>query len=46
MTVVNEGDLLWTPGRERIEQAQLTRFMRWLEREHHRKFANYTELWQ
>lgn len=46
MTVVNEGDLLWTPGCERIEQSQLTGFMRWIERDRHRSFANYSELWQ
>ena len=46
MTAVKQGDLLWTPGHERIKQAHLTRFMRWLEREHSRRFANYTELWQ
>jgi acetoacetyl-CoA synthetase len=46
MKVVNEGDLLWTPGRERIEQSQLTQFMRWIERDRQRSFANYSELWQ
>lgn len=46
MTVVNEGDLLWTPGRERIEQSQVTQFMRWIERDRQRSFANYSELWQ
>jgi acetoacetyl-CoA synthetase len=45
MTIVNDGDLLWTPGRERIEQSQLTRFMRWLECERQLSFTNYSELW-
>ena len=29
--VVAEGDLLWTPGPERVEAANLTRFTRWLD---------------
>ena len=37
---VRESDLLWTPGPERIENALLTRFRRWLETEHGRKFAS------
>jgi len=27
---VGEGDLLWTPGPERVEAANLTGFTRWL----------------
>ncbi|HSD75471.1 MAG TPA: acetoacetate--CoA ligase [Steroidobacteraceae bacterium] len=44
--VVNEGDLLWTPSAERIAEAELTLFMRWLERERKLKFASYEELWR
>jgi len=30
---VREGDLLWTPGQDRIERANVTAFIRWLARE-------------
>jgi acetoacetyl-CoA synthetase len=43
---VRESELLWTPSAERVENALLTTYMRWLERERGRKFANYDELWQ
>ena len=43
---VNEGDLLWTPGPERVSSALITRFQRWLEKERGRKFSNYDELWR
>jgi acetoacetyl-CoA synthetase len=44
--VVNEGDLLWQPSRERIEKTHLTAFLRWLERERGRSFDTYQALWQ
>jgi acetoacetyl-CoA synthetase len=44
--VIREGDLLWTPSRERIERSQLTRFMRWLETERGRRFDDYASLWR
>jgi len=37
--MLNEGDLLWTPSRERIEKAQLTAFTRWLATERGKSFA-------
>ena len=40
------GEILWTPGAERIEQANLTAFGRWLERERGLSFASYAELWR
>jgi acetoacetyl-CoA synthetase len=43
--MINEGDLLWTPGRERVERAHVTAFMRWLARERKLAFAGYGELW-
>src|SRR5262245_930813 len=43
--MVREGDLLWTPSRERIEQSHLTAFTRWLERERGRRFESYDALW-
>jgi acetoacetyl-CoA synthetase len=45
MSMLNEGDLLWTPGRERVEKSHLTAFMRWLEKERGLKLAGYDELW-
>lgn len=44
--MLHEGDLLWTPSAARIENAQLTRFMRWLARERGLEFGGYDELWQ
>jgi acetoacetyl-CoA synthetase len=44
--MINEGQLLWTPGAERIERAHITAFIRWLKRERGLTLANYTELWQ
>ncbi len=44
--MIREGELLWTPGAERIERALLTRFMRWLERERGRRFDDYASLWR
>ncbi len=43
---VNEGDLLWTPSPERIANAELTTFTRWLERERKLKFSSYEDLWR
>ncbi|MEP7248032.1 MAG: acetyl-coenzyme A synthetase N-terminal domain-containing protein, partial [Gammaproteobacteria bacterium] len=44
--MISEGDLLWTPGRERVERAHLTAFMRWLERERKLPFKGYAALWE
>jgi acetoacetyl-CoA synthetase len=41
----SEGDLLWTPSEQRIEQANLTHFMGWLE-QRGRRFGSYGALWQ
>jgi len=43
---VNEGDLLWTPSPERVAGAEITRFLRWLERERKLKFTTYEDLWR
>lgn len=43
---VSEGQLLWTPSAEWIEQANLTKFMRWLKAERGLDFADYRSLWQ
>ncbi|MEQ8663644.1 MAG: acetoacetate--CoA ligase [Gammaproteobacteria bacterium] len=42
--MLQEGDLLWQPGAGRIESAELTKFMRWLERERGLHFADYAAL--
>jgi acetoacetyl-CoA synthetase len=44
--MVQEGDLLWTPSASRIENANVTAFMRWLKKERGLEFKNYTELWR
>ncbi len=40
------GDLLWTPGPERIRRANVTAFADWLARERGKSFADYTALWR
>ena len=40
------GELLWEPSAERVEQARLTEFMRWLQRERGLSFDGYEELWR
>jgi len=42
---VREGDLLWTPGQDRIERANVTAFIRWLARERGLDFDSYPALW-
>ena len=44
--MVNEGDLLWTPGPERIAKSNVTAYMQWLRKERALKFASYVELWR
>ena len=43
---VREGDLLWTPGPDRVERANVTAFIGWLGRERGRHFGDYHELWR
>ena len=44
--MIREGDLLWTPSEARIARAELTQFMRWLERTRRRRFDDYGSLWR
>ena len=44
--MVNEGDLLWTPGAARIAKSNVTAYMQWLRQERGLKFASYDELWR
>ncbi|HVY26591.1 MAG TPA: acetoacetate--CoA ligase [Polyangiaceae bacterium] len=46
LTAAGEGELLWEPSEERQGACRLSHFMRWLEREHGLRFADYAELWR
>lgn len=41
-----EGETLWTPSRERVERANITRYARWLEERTGRAFPSYDSLWR
>jgi len=43
---MREGEILWTPDAGRIERANVTALLRWLERERGLAFDGYTELWR
>lgn len=43
---MNERPILWKPSPDRIEQANLTRLMRWLEAERGLRFDGYDSLWR
>ena len=43
---LKEGQLLWTPTAERVEAAEITRFMRWLASERGLEFTDYESLRQ
>lgn len=43
---VREGELLWTPSAAQVEDANLTRFSKWLARERGLQFASYDALWR
>ncbi len=43
---VAEGTLLWEPNGERIENARVTRFLRWMEEKKNLRFSSYQELWK
>jgi acetoacetyl-CoA synthetase len=40
------GELLWEPSPVSVERSTLTRYMRWLEAERGRSFADYGSLWE
>ncbi len=46
MTQIKEGDLLWSPSPEAIEQANLTDYMRWLSDKHGIVKNDYSALWE
>ena len=43
---IAEGQCLWTPSAERIEQAQITAFIAWLDQHKGLSFTDYQALWQ
>jgi acetoacetyl-CoA synthetase len=43
---VSEPKRLWTPSRERIERATVTRYIRWLKQKQGLQFDGYPELWR
>ncbi|MGC2888901.1 MAG: acetoacetate--CoA ligase [Candidatus Acidiferrum sp.] len=43
---VREGELLWTPSAAQVEDANVTRFAKWLARERGLQFASYEAMWK
>lgn len=43
---LQQGEVVWTPSPEQIEQSRLAAFVRWLEPRQQREFPNYASLWQ
>jgi acetoacetyl-CoA synthetase len=41
-----EGETLWTPSREVIEHANITKYTRWLEKRSGASFPSYSSLWR
>ena len=46
MTETTEGTLLWEPSAEFKENANISRYMKWLEEEKGHSFEDYAELWE
>ena len=46
MTEAVEGTLLWEPSQEFIENANVTRYLRWLEENKQLSFDSYEDLWE
>ena len=42
--MVREGELLWTPGEERVSAARITHFMQWAGAREGRTFDGYDDL--
>ena len=43
---VKEGTLLWEPSYERIQNANITRYLKWLEERKQLRFDDYAGLWE
>lgn len=39
-------DILWTPSKEQIEQTNMYRYMRFVEKQYGENFSNYQDLWK
>lgn len=46
MTPVNEGDLLWQPDQQRIDNAAITGFMAWINHRYNTQLDHYQQFWQ
>ena len=46
MPPLQEGDLLWQPSPDVIENANLSKYMRWLREHYALEFETYPDLWQ
>ena len=44
--MIQEGSLLWTPSDEVVENANITHYMHWLNRQKNLEFSHYSELWR
>ncbi len=44
--MIKTGDLLWTPGPDRVANAKVTQFMHWLRDKKGLEFPDYQALWQ
>ncbi|MBA2878276.1 acetoacetyl-CoA synthetase [Anoxybacillus kamchatkensis] len=46
MKAVTDGDILWTPTKEQIEQSSVKKYMNWLEANKGLRFESHAELWK
>jgi acetoacetyl-CoA synthetase len=44
--MAHEGELLWSPGEERVRSSNLARYQKWLEEKRGLRFDDYGELWK
>jgi len=45
VTTIREGDLLWTPSKDRRDRSQVLRFMQWLKEHRGLRLESYDALW-
>ncbi|HMD28005.1 MAG TPA: acetoacetate--CoA ligase [Steroidobacteraceae bacterium] len=46
MTIIREGELLWTPSSSRRDRSQVLRYMQWLKQHRGLSLENYDALWR
>ncbi|MGM9920900.1 MAG: AMP-binding protein, partial [Bhargavaea sp.] len=46
MTAVTQGEVIWTPSEQRVEQSVMWDYMSWLKQEKGVEVRNYPELWK